>query len=124
MRGDHREPIAEGDDDRRINASQLRRHDQMVRHVDQGASVGAVVPMHAKQITRIGRVGVNLGDGARFFGEAGRRVGKIGDPRQLDPGGLKSGDVTLECGAVGDIPGHFSAPCINIQTRCSCQRRR
>ena len=75
MGGDHREAVAEGDDDRRRDAGQGRREDEVLRDGDRSAPVGAVEPVDAEQVPGVGRIRVDSREPGP--GRGGDRRGSI-----------------------------------------------
>jgi len=59
--GDHREAVAEGHDDRRLDAGERRWQDDVLGHGREPAPVGSVVPVDAEQVPRVGGVGLDGG---------------------------------------------------------------
>ena len=55
MRADHREIAADHDDDRRLDAGQLRRQHHVHRRLEPRLAVGTVEPMHPPEIGDIRR---------------------------------------------------------------------
>ena len=80
VRGDHREAVAEDDDDRALDPGQLAGQHDVIGHRDP-AAVEVVVPVHAEQVARIG---VGVADAVGAGGIEGRRIGELGERRQLD----------------------------------------
>ena len=60
MRPNHGKPVADGNDDLRVDTRQLRGEDDMRRYIRQRSSVLGVVPMDAVKICRIWCVGVDV----------------------------------------------------------------
>ncbi len=59
MGADHRESVAEGDDDARLDAGQLGLQHQVRRDRRESPALAVVVPVNAKQVTALGRIGIN-----------------------------------------------------------------
>ena len=62
--GDHREAVAEDDDDRAVDAGQLLGQHDVVGHVDAAAGE-VVVPVHAPQVAGVAAVAVGVADELR-----------------------------------------------------------
>ena len=101
MGGDHREAVAEHDDDRALDAGQRRRQHDVVGHVDPAAGE-VVVPVHPPQVAGVGRLRVGVADAA---GIERRRVGQLGERRQRDPTLAEPVDAVGQRVAVDDPVG-------------------
>ena len=80
MRGDHREAIAEHDDDRALDAGQRRRQHDVLGHVDPAAGE-VVVPVDPPQVAGVGGLRVGVADAVVVDR---RRIGELGERRQAD----------------------------------------
>ena len=91
---DHREPVAERDDDLRVDPGQLPGEHDVLGHRDPTAAVGAVVPVHPEQVEGMRLVGPH----ARPAPHGGSRA-PWRDPRA--PGRSAAGS-----GPSGTVPRH------------------
>ena len=111
--GDHREPVAEHDDDRARHTRQFGWQHDVLRNVDATAGE-VVVPVNAPQVAGVLPLRIGVAD-VRGVVERGR-VGELGEGRQRDAALAEAGDrvgerrlvddpvgqaeLVLECGAV------------------------
>ena len=92
VRGDHREAVAEHDDDRAVDPGELLRQHDVVRDVDAIAGE-VVVPVDAEQVARVGGV---LVDAGRQRPVDRRRIGELGERRQDDAPLAEPADAVRE----------------------------
>ncbi len=95
--GDHREPVAEHDDDRALDTGQARREHDVIGHVDPVAGQ-VVVPVDSPEVAGVGPVQVGVTDLGGVV-EA-RRVLQLGERRQRDALGPEPLDAVVACGFV------------------------
>src|SRR5271166_852490 len=82
VRVDHREEAAERHNDRRAHSGQRWREDEVRRGRGKPGAGAVVVPVHAKEIGRVGTIGVDGPQrGPARFGNT-RRLGQLGKGRQ------------------------------------------
>ena len=79
--GDHREAVAEHDDDRALDAGEARRQHDVVGHVDPVAGE-VVVPVDPPQVAGVGPLRVGVADLGGVV--EGRGVLELGERRQRD----------------------------------------
>ncbi len=110
VRADHREAVAERDDDRRAHAGQRLGQHHMRRHVGQAGARGVVVPVHAEQVARVGGVRGHAGESRASHGADARRLGELGEGRQRDALAAEVFDRAIVGRQVGDrrCVGHGS----------------
>ena len=75
VRGDHREAVAEDDDDRALDAGERAGQHDVVGHADPVAG-DVVVPVHAPQVARVGTVLVGVADHRRVDRRRDRPAGR------------------------------------------------
>ena len=100
VRGDHREAVAEGHDDRRVDAGERLWEHDVLGDADAGPPGPVVAPVDAEQVARIGRVGVDGGEARRHRRGDALRVGQFGEGRHDDPRLAESPHRPLVCGGV------------------------
>ena len=98
MRPNHWKPVADGNDDLRVDTSQLRREDDMCRYIRQRSSVLGVVPMDAVKICRIWCVGVDVVNRSFWLCPGCQGVCKFREARQA-----YSGFADVVYGALADF---------------------
>ena len=99
VRPDHREAVAERDDDPGLDAGQLRRQDNVLGHVDQARASTVVVPVHPEQVQGMRRVRL---DGGEHLADS---IGDLGRVSQLAEGGEDDALVPEPAdGALVDVP--------------------
>ena len=81
VRGDHREAVAEDDDDRAVDAGQRRRQHDVIGHVDPVAVRGRCTSAAATGCARRGRCGRRRRRARRVDAP---RIGQLGERRQDD----------------------------------------
>jgi hypothetical protein len=81
VRGDHREAVAEHDDDRALDAGEARRQHDVVGHVDPVAGE-VVVPVDAPQVAGVGSLGIGVADLGGVVEGGG--IFQLGERRQRD----------------------------------------
>ena len=102
--GDHREPVAEGHDDRAVDARQLLGEHDMVGH-RHPVALDVVVPVHPPQVAGVGRVLVHTHE-ARSDGGIDRvGVRELRERGQHDPLLTKASDAVGQRGLVDDGVG-------------------
>ncbi len=79
---DHREAVAEDDDDRAVDTGQVATQHHVVGHGDPAAGE-VVVPVHPPQVAGVGALRVGVADETAMVER--RRVGELGERRQRDP---------------------------------------
>ena len=57
VRPDHGKTVSEREDDRRVDAGELARRDQVPRNVHTARAIRAVEPVHPEQVGGVGVVG-------------------------------------------------------------------
>ena len=78
---DHREAVAEHDDDRALDAGQLGGQHDVLGHVDPPAGE-VVVPVHPPEVAGVGPLRIGVADLVGMVER--RRVGELGERRQRD----------------------------------------
>ena len=120
--GDHREPVAEHDDDRTLDAGQFARQHDVLGHVDAIAGQ-VVVPVVAPQVASVGplRIGVADVGGVIERGRVGElRKGRQGNPALAEPrhrvgerlfvdDAVSQPELVLERGAMGVVVDHIDS---------------
>ena len=94
--GDHREPVAEHDDDRALDAGERRRQHHVLRHVHTVAGQ-VVVPVDPPQVAGVGSLRVGVADAGRVDAAG---VGQLGERRQGDAPLAEAGDAVGQRGLV------------------------
>ena len=100
--GDHREPVAEHDDDRALDTGEARRQHDVVGHVDPVAGE-VVVPVDPPQVAGVGALRVGVADLGGVVER--RRVLELGERRQRDALRAEALDAVGERGLVDDPVG-------------------
>ena len=84
VRADHRKTRSDHHDDRRVDARQRLRQDDMIRDRNRVAAIGRVAPVDAPEIVRMRRVGVDVGKSRRDMLRNRRAPGELRKRRQHD----------------------------------------
>jgi hypothetical protein len=107
---DHGEPVAQRDRDPRVYAGELARQQDMFRHDDLLSPVDAVVPVHAEQVQRVGRIGINGGEGGADPLRDLLGVGKLGEGGEENPRGPEPLGGSLQDRGVGELTLNVRSP--------------
>ena len=99
VRGDHREAVAEHDDDRALDTGQARRQHDVVGHVDPVAGE-VVVPVDAPEVAGVGTLRIGVADLGGLVER--RRILELSERRQRDPLLTEPLDAVGERGGVDD----------------------
>ena len=100
---DHREAVAEGDDDRARDSGQLTWQNDVPRHRDLSFSIRVVVPVHAEQVEWFGRVRIDAGEGFACRSPDRGGVGQLGERRKHDAAFTEGGERPVARGAIYDL---------------------
>ena len=92
---DHREAVAEREHDARRRARQLGRQFDGGGRRGATAARSVIEPVDAKEIQRVGRIGVNCAEALGDRRRDGRRVLQFAESRQDDPGLAEAVNVRL-----------------------------
>ena len=106
VRGDHREAIAEHDDDRALDARQRRWQDDVLGHVDPTAGE-VVVPVDPPQVAGVGSLRISIAEAVVVDR---RRVGELGERRQADAALAEPADAVGERLRIDDAVGESELP--------------
>ena len=96
VRADHREAVAERDDDRRLDAGQLARQHDVLRHGCPAGAAPVVEPVDAEEVERMGLVGPTPASASQIRAGIERGIGELREGRQHDPGLAATVDGPLE----------------------------
>ena len=81
---DHREAVAQQDDNLGIHAGQLGRQHHMGGYSLKTLAIRIIVPMHAQQVAGIGSIGVDIGKSGLFPRKMPDGIDQFGKERQAD----------------------------------------
>ena len=102
VRTDHRETIAQRNDDLGVDPGKFPGQHQMPGDWGETASVGGVVPVNAEQVARIGGIRVDAGEGIVVVPGERLRVGQFRQARQPNMVLVEPGDRSVVIGLVDD----------------------
>lgn len=100
MRPNEGEPVSERDHDRGVDAGQLARKDEVVRHVNWVDPVRAVVPVHAEEVQRMRLVRPDRGERLLDIRRYQLGVRELTEGRKGNPGTAKPIERSLEATSI------------------------
>ena len=103
VRADHREAVAERDDDRRVDAGQLARQHDVVRDASTVRRSASLYQWTRKRLSGWASSGPTPASRARTVRGDQGRVGELGERRQSDAGLAEAGDRPLEHVRIDDL---------------------
>ena len=131
MGPDHREPISEREHDRRVDPCEGPRNDEVPGDDIARRSVGAVEPMDAEKVGRIGVIRPDRRQPRRDAGRRDRGIGELCEGRQRDAGGAEALYGTVARLGVDDVgletetgTGHSLAAALSSTSKVASGRTR